>query len=305
VRAVADGRTFNAAANSKLAARTKNLEIDYTAVSLNRASRVRFRYKLDSVDAGWQNAGSRRQAFYSNLSPGRYRFVVSASNGDDLWNEAGAFLDFSVEAAYYQTTWFQASCVAAFLALLWGLYRLRLHQIARQFNVGLEERVRERTRIARELHDTLLQSFQGSLFEVLAARNLFPRRPDDAMQTLDEAIRSARAAIAEGRDAILNLRSNSATANGLVQQFAAVGQELSGVAASDGGSPAFRVTVEGTPRDLGIVLQDELYGIGREILRNAFHHARAREIEVEIRYDAQEFRIRFRDDGIGIDPKVL
>jgi signal transduction histidine kinase len=190
-------------------------------------------------------------------------------------------------------------------SLLTGAYRFRLRQESARIKMRLEERGAERERIARDLHDTLLQSFQGSLFEVLAARNLFPRRPDDAMHTLDEAIRSARAAIGEGRDAILNLRSNSATPNGLVQQFAAVGQELSGVAASDGGSPAFRVTVEGTPRDLGIVLQDELYRIGREILRNAFHHARAREIEVEIRYDAQEFRIRFRDDGIGIDPKVL
>jgi signal transduction histidine kinase len=170
--------------------------------------------------------------------------------------------------------------------------------------VRLEGRVAERERIARDLHDTLLQSFQGSLFEVQAARNLFPRRPDDAMETLDEAIRSAEAAIAEGRDAILDLRSGSA-ARDLAHLLAAAGQELSGVAASNGGSPAFRVTVEGAPRVLETVLQDEVYRIGREILRNAFRHARAKKIEVEIRYDAQELRIRFRDDGIGIDPKVL
>ena len=98
VRAIADGKTLNAATNAKLAARTKNLEIDYTAVSLNRASRVRFRYKLEGVDGGWQNAGSRRQAFYRNLPPGKYQFVVSASNGDNLWNEAGATLKFSSSA---------------------------------------------------------------------------------------------------------------------------------------------------------------------------------------------------------------
>ena len=161
VRAIADGKTFNAATNPKLAARTKNLEIDYTAVSLNRASRVRFRYKLEGMDAGWQNAGSRRQAFYNNLPPGKYRFVVSASNGDNLWNEAGATMNMEVPPAFNQTTWFRASCVAAFFGLLWGLYRYRLYQVAREFNAHLEGRVNERVRVARELHDTLLQGFQG------------------------------------------------------------------------------------------------------------------------------------------------
>ena len=195
--------------------------------------------------------------------------------------------------------------MAAFLGMLCGLYWYRMRQLAHEFNVRLEERVTERTRIARELHDTLLQSFQGSLFEVQAARNLFARRPDDALQTLDGAIGSADAAIAEGRDAILDLRSGSAAGSDLAHLLASAGQELSGIAVSNGGSPAFRMTVEGPPRDIQTVLQDEVYRIGREILRNAFRHARAKKIEVEIRYDAQELRIRFRDDGIGIDPKVL
>jgi signal transduction histidine kinase len=125
------------------------------------------------------------------------------------------------------------------------------------------------------------------------------------MQTLDEAIHSAEAAIAEGRDTIRDLRSSSAAPNDLAHLLAAAGQELSGTVASNGGSPAFCVSVEGSPGDIKTTLQDELYRIGLEILRNAFHHARAKKIEVEIRYDAQEFRIRFRDDGIGIDPKVL
>jgi signal transduction histidine kinase len=125
------------------------------------------------------------------------------------------------------------------------------------------------------------------------------------MQTLDEAIHSAEAAIAEGRDAILDLRSDSAASSDLAHLLAAAGRELSETAVSNGGSPAFCVTVEGSPRDIKPVLQDELYRIGREILRNSFHHARAKKIEVEIRYEVQELRIRFRDDGIGIDPKVL
>src|SRR5207245_4125934 len=124
-------------------------------LSLVAPEKVRFRYKLEGFDRDWQDAGTRRQAFYNNLSPRNYRFRVAASNNSGVWNEAGAFLDFSVDPAYYQTTWFRLSCVAAFLILVWALYRFRLHQIAREFNVRLEERVRERTRIARDLHDTL------------------------------------------------------------------------------------------------------------------------------------------------------
>jgi len=190
--------------------------------------------------------------------------------------------------------------IAAGCILLTSAYRFRLRQESARMKVRLDERVAERERIARDLHDTLLQSFQGSLFEVQAARNLFPRRPDDAMQTLDEAIRSAEAAIEEGRDAILDLRSGSAAPSDLAHLLAAAGQELSGVAVSNGVSAAFRVTIEGPTRVIETVLQDEVYRIGREILRNAFRHARAKKIEVETRYDAQELRIRFRDDGIGI-----
>jgi signal transduction histidine kinase len=228
-----------------------------------------------------------------------------AASPDGVWNESGATIAFSIAPAFYETWWFRLLYALAAGGIVWMLYILRLRLVTAQLQARLGERLRERERIARELHDTLLQSFQGSLYEVQAARNLFPRRPDDAMQTLDEAIHSAEAAIGEGRDAIRDLRSGSSAASDLAQLLAAAGQELSGVAASNGGSPAFRVTVEGPPRDLETVLQDALYRIGLEILRNAFRHARAKKIEVDIRYDAQEIRIRFRDDGIGIDPQVL
>ncbi len=168
----------------------------------------------------------------------------------------------------------------------------------------LEERVGERTRIARDLHDTLLQSFQGLLYEFQAARNLFARRPEDALHTLDDAIGSAEAAIAEGRDAIQNLRAGSAAGSDLAHLLRAAGRELSGAQHSDGDTAVFRVT-EGWPQTLAPDLQDELYRMGREILRYAFRHARAKRIEVEIRYDERVLRLRIRDDGIGIDPKVL
>ena len=284
---------------------TSHLELAFDPIELSAPQRIRMQYKLDGVDDGWLDAPASHIAMYSGISPGSHIFHVRATNRDGAWDLVGMTYEVTEEPSVFQTAWFKGLSVVAFLGMLCGLYWYRMRRFAHEFNVRLEERVTERTRIARELHDTLLQSFQGSLFEVQAARNLFPRRPDDAMQTLDDAIRSAEAAIVEGRDAIVDLRSASAAPSDLAQLLATAGQELSRVAVSKGGSPAFCVTVEGPPRDIKTILQDELYRIGLEILRNAFRHAQARKIEVEIRYDAQELRVRFRDDGIGIERKML
>jgi signal transduction histidine kinase len=215
---------------------------------------------------------------------------VIACNNSGVWNEAGAFLDFSIAPAYYQTMWFRLSCVAALLALLAALYQLRLRQVARQFNIRMEERVNERTRIARDFHDTLLQSFQGVLLKFHAVTYLFPDRPDEARKTLEGVIEQARQAITEGRDAVQGLRS--------------LGEEI---AADQTGqnSPNFLVTVEGATRNLVPIVRDEVYRIAGEALRNAFRYAQASRIEVEIRYDRRQLRLRIRDDGKGIDPKVL
>src|SRR5262249_39435952 len=161
------------------------------------------------------------------------------------------------------------------LGTAWALYRFRLRQIAHEHNVRIEERVGERTRVARDLHDTLLQSFQGALYQFQAARNLFVRRPDDAMRTLEDAISSAESAIPEGRDAIQNLRAGSGVRGDLGHLLQATGKELLGATSEDGDHPVFRVTVEGLPQPLLPLLQDELFRIGREILRNAFRHAHA------------------------------
>ena len=169
----------------------------------------------------------------------------------------------------------------------------------------LEGRVEERTRIARELHDTLLQSFQGLMFSFQAVRNLLPGRTEEAIRTLDGAIRKGDEAIAEGRDAIQGLRANPELESNLEHLLTAAGKELARSSGAEGESPAFRVTVEGARQPMSPLLQDEVYRIAREILRNAFHHAQASRIEAEIAYDRQFFRLRIRDDGKGIDRKVL
>jgi ligand-binding sensor domain-containing protein len=276
----------------------RDLEIDYTALSLVAPEKIRFKYKLEGRDRDWQEVGKRRQAFYSDLPPRRYHFRVAACNNSDVWNEAGASFDFSIAPAYYQTFWFQACCTAAFLVFLWGLYRLRLYQIAREFNVRLEERVGERTRIARDLHDTLLQSFQGLMLRLQVVDELLP--PGKAKEQLEQTFERADQAIAEGRDAVHDLRSSTTTTNELAQALRGVADELEGE-----GSPTFRLVVEGAVRDLHPILRDEVYRIAREALRNAFNHSRAQRIEAEITYGERLLRLRIRDDGDGIPPAIL
>ena len=281
-----------------LPALTGDLEIDYTALSFVAPEKIRFKYRLEGMDPEWQDAGNRRQAFYTNLPPGGYRFRVIACNDSGVWNEAGDTLEFSVAPAYYQTAWFGALCVASLLLLLWGLYRYRLHQVARQFNLRMEERVHERTRIARELHDTLLQSFQGLMLGFQIVENKMP--PGEAKDMLEKALERADQAIAEGRDAVHDLRSSTTVTNDLADAVKALGDQM----ASDDGA-SFYLVVEGAPRHLHPILRDEIYRIAREAVRNAFHHAQASRIEVEISYGDKLFGLRIRDDGRGMPPEIV
>jgi signal transduction histidine kinase/ligand-binding sensor domain-containing protein len=302
---LADRKSYSAQESLKLPALTRGLEIDYTAPGFAVPERVLFRYMLEGHDASWQEAGTRRQAFYNDLPPRKYRFRVIACNSDGVWNEVGASIDFSILPAWYQTLWFHLCCVVAFLLLVWAAYLLRVRQLEARFSAGLEARVEERTRIARDLHDTLLQSFQGAVFQFQAARKLLLRNSDNAMQVVDEAIKAAREGIAEGRAAIHDLRPEQAAQRDLPTLLNAAGRELENTQEPNTNRPSFRVTVEGKEQSLALLVQDEIYRIAREVIRNAFHHAAASLIEVEIRYDADQLRVRIRDDGNGIDPKIL
>src|SRR6202035_3453717 len=197
---------------------------------------------------------------------------------------------------WYRESWFRVLCAAVVLAMLWAAYRFRVRQLQHEFNMRLEGRVEERTRIARELHDTLLQSVQGLMFSFQAARNLLPQRTEEAVRTLDHAIRKGDDAIAEGRDAIQGLRADPALASDLGDLLTAAGKELARSSCAEGEPPAFQVTLEGAPQPLSPLLQDEVYRIAREILRNAFQHAHASRIEAEIAYDPPFLRLRIRDN---------
>jgi signal transduction histidine kinase len=225
-----------------------------------------------------------------------------ASNSYGRWNDSEAAISLEVDPAFWQTWWFRVSCAAAFLGLLWALYQLRLRQVARQFNIRLEERVSERTRIARDLHDTLLQSFHGLLLRFQTVSNLLPA--GEPKQKLDSAIDQAAQAITEGRDAVQGLRSSTVETNDLALTINTLGQELAS-GETNPNAAEFHVEVEGTPQNLHPILRDEVYRIAGEALRNAFKHAQAQRIEVEIRYDERQLRLRVRDDGKGIDAKHL
>ena len=300
----ADGKTYDTARDLRLPPLVRDLQLDFTALSLSAPEKVRFRYKLEGYDNDWQEAGNRRQAFYTNLPSRSYRFRVIAANNSGVWNDQGDLLEFSIAPAYYQTAWFGVLCAAGGLGLLWAGYRGRVRQLHHRFEMALEARVGERTRIARELHDTLLQSFHGLLLRFQTVSHVWAERPELAKEKLDSAINEAARAITEGRNAVQGLRESTVGTSDIADAIGTLGAELA-AAPSDRPAPAFHVTVEGEPRSLHPILRDDIYKITAEALRNAFRHAEATDVDVEIRYDRQQFRLRVQDDGKGFDEALL
>jgi signal transduction histidine kinase len=280
------------------------LGFEYTALNLRGAGVTRFRYRLDGYDADWIDARTQRTAEYRNLRPGAYTLRIIAQGPEGVWNQTGATFAFSVVPVFWRTWWFQSSMAAFVVSIFAGLYQIRVRQLTRQFNLGLEARVAERTRIARELHDTLLQSFQGLMLYFQSARDQLPSDPVRAADALDGALALADRAIAEGRDAIQDLRSSTVASSELAQGIASFAEELTSGPQTER-RPAFRVSVEGAPRDLQPIVREDVQRITREAVLNAFRHSQARTIEAEVMYGPRVMRVRIRDDGKGIDPSHL
>jgi len=300
---IANAKSYMSSGQLTLPARTENLEIDFTALSLAIPERVLFRYKLDGVDKDWQDAGTRRQAYYTKLRPGAYAFHVIACNNDGVWNDRGATLDLSVAPAWFQTTWFLLLCVASGTLLVVVSYRFRLRQLAAGMNARFDERLAERTRIAQELHDTLLQGFLSASMQVHVAMDLLA---DDSKikPVLTRALQLMGQVIDEGRNAVRGLRLSDVVSLDLEQAFARIEEEIP-LPSINGKKAAFRVISEGHRRLLHPLLRDEIYRIGREAVTNAFRHAQASQIEVELKYGSSQFRLVVRDDGRGIESDVL
>ena len=233
--------------------------LEFAALSYANSHKNRYRYKLEGFEPEWNEVGSKqRLATYTNLDPGKYIFRVQGSNSDGVWNESGVSLPILITPPWWRTNWFRTLCGALFLALLWAAYQVRVRQLQQQFAVSLEARVEERTRIARELHDTLLQSLQALLFQYQAARNLFAAGSQRAMQVLDTSLDRTEQAIAESRDTIRDIRSDHVAQNTLPELLTTAGTESGRVAGGpsvacircDGGGRAAKADANHSGRDL-------------------------------------------------------
>jgi len=295
----AEGRQFEPVRGLQLAKGTRSLQIDYTALSYAHPERVRFRYRLEGVDDAWVEAAARRQAFYTNLGPGTYTFAVTAGNGTAPTDGSTVSFAFVIPPTFMQSRAFVALCVLMFGAALILIYRMRVRQITTRVRGRLEDRLAERERIARELHDTLLQGTEGLMLTVHAAARRIPSE-DPTRQMLDLALERASGVMAEGRDRIQDLRSTVDSRAELSASLAAFGAAL-----AKAGGTEFRVVLEGRIRELAPGVDEEMALVGREALSNAFRHASAQSIELQVIYGETDLRLRIRDDGRGLDEKIL
>jgi signal transduction histidine kinase/ligand-binding sensor domain-containing protein len=297
---VADGRTLSSSGKLELPSRTINIQIAYSALSLSVPERVQFRYRLKGLDHEWQNVGTRRTAYYTRLPPGSYDFQVIASNDAGVWNSVGAQLPIRIIPAWYQTRWFYVLGALLVTATLAALYRFRIAQVHADTRRQLEARLSERDRIARDLHDTLLQGMQGLIWRFQSDANRIP--PDQpARKLMEQSLDRADKLLEESRDKVKDLRPAAASeAVDFTQALAAECEQLAQLQPIK-----FQVSVQGTPRELHPIVHEEGLMIAREALSNAFRHSGANDIEVEVTFGKATFHLRVRDDGRGISPSVL
>ncbi|HXP10484.1 MAG TPA: two-component regulator propeller domain-containing protein, partial [Acidobacteriaceae bacterium] len=276
-----------------------HVDLRFTAVDLASPENIRIQYRLDGVDAAWFDADSTRTATYTNIPVGVHAFHIRATNGDGVWDQEGIVYNVTQKPFFYQTVTFRLAAFVVGVLLLVGLYQLRLRQAAAGLSARLEERLAERERIARDLHDTLLQGFQGLILRFHDAMMDIPER-EPARQRMEAALDRADEVMAEGRDRVVSLHPCFDKFGDLAQSLARAGVEI-----VNGSEVKISVITEGQVQTLDPVALDEIYCIGREAMVNAFRHAQGRSIEVEVDYASWELRLRIRDDGRGIDQEIL
>src|SRR5271165_1567444 len=309
----ADGKSYDASSGLRLPPLVRDLEIDYTGLSFVAPEKVLFRYKLEGWDRDWQNVGNRRQAFYTNLAPGHYRFRVTACNNSGVWNEAGTFLDFSIAPAYWQTTWFRALCVLAFLAIFWTIYQLRVRALERRQAVlerhqaeirALNEQLikaqeAERIRIAGELHDGVLQQITSVTLRLGKVRNQAP--PDSEARATVSAVQQQLIKIGTDiRHISHELHPALLQEAGLPAALSAYCEEFSNVR----GLPVSCETDESV-QELSPGAALCIYRIAQEALGNAAKYSQAKKVEVRLTRANGRVRLSVTDDGVGCDPSQI
>jgi signal transduction histidine kinase len=296
---IVDGKSYSPRQSLRLPPLGHDLEIDYTGLSLVVPQKVQFRYRLEGRDKDWQDPGTRRQAFYTDLSPGQYQFRVIASNNDGVWNTSGASLEFAIEPALYQTWWLRTAALIATLGIIAWVIRRRMQVVALNVQARLVERLDERERIARELHDTLLQGILSASLQLEVADRQIAADAT-AKPVVQRVSNLLRQLADESRHAVRHLRSQRSQEENLERALTQISSDLAAPR-----KVKFSVIVEGTPRSLRPVVRDETYRIGGEALANVFRHADASAVETVLEYGRDHFRLLVRDDGQGIDPEVL
>lgn len=294
----ADDHAFPIAGKRELPALTRQIQIEYTALSFVLPKRVRFRYRLEGYEVNWEDPGTRRAAFYSNLNPGHYRFHVIASNNDGIWNNNGATLDFSIAPAFYQTYWFRTISLIVAVLILWRIYLWRLQYVTEQLQIQSDARTAERERIARDLHDTLLQGFHGVMLRLQAVLKDLPPN-GNARRNMENALDRADEVILEGRERVSVLRSRAQLKGDLPEAVRTVCHQL-----LDGSRITLNFSVLGRPAQLSQAAFEEIYQIAREALSNACRHSGASEIKVEFNYASHNVNMKIADNGVGMEDVV-
>jgi signal transduction histidine kinase/ligand-binding sensor domain-containing protein len=295
----ADGNEVDMRGAVRVPGDTRRITFSFVGLSLNVPERVRYRYRLDGFDGDWSEPAAAREAVYTNLGPGSYRFRVMASNSEGLWNGQESVVWFEIEPTVWQTWWFRLACVLGVGLAIFAFYRARVRRLTRLINVRSEERLAERTRIAQDLHDTLLQGVLSASMQLHVAADQLPDA-SPAKPLVGRVLEVMAQVVEEGRAAVRGLRAPAADSGDIAEALSAIRHEFTSQEEAK-----YRITVKGQPRPLHPLIRDGAYRIGREALLNAFRHARARNVEVEIEYGARSLRLTVRDDGTGIDPQVL
>jgi signal transduction histidine kinase len=285
-----NGERLAPGAIGALPAGRNNVEFSYTGVSFIAPTRITFRYQLEGFDKTWVNADARRQAFYTNLPPGQFRFRVSACNPDEVCNDTANSVAFRIEPRYYQRAWFLPVLALALALAGWTGYRLRIRRLRAKFDLILAER----GRIARELHDTLIQGFAGI---TMAMQALASRLPASRTRgTLEEIVADAGLSLREARRSLAGLRSRPDSASGLVATVAQTARHL-----TDAQDLRLRLALDDVPADLPPDVQYNLVRIAQEAMLNAVRHSGARTLQVTLENTRGSLRLSVNDDGTGFD----
>ena len=277
---------------------TNHVEVHFAAVEISVPDKIRMQYRLDGVDSEWLDAPDDPVAIYSNIPVGTRALHIRACNRNGIWDRQGVVFMITQQPYFYQTRWFIAAMVAFGFLLVFLIYRLRVAQISRMLSARFDERLAERTRVARELHDTLLQTVQGSK---MVADHALKNTADHTrmVRAMEQLATWLAQATEEGRAALQSLRSSTTEKNDLAEAFQRAIDECRG-----GGDTEILFSVNGDSREMHPVVRDEVYRIGYEAIRNACAHSGGDRLEITLTY-AHDLTLRVSDNGMGIDSAVV